>query len=91
MMVELLGLTRERVIEFVDKNAAEEKRQIIKQTLIKNPILLSVSAITFYCAALCQVLGDLDGVPVKLSTYTQITTYIMQVRCTNNKVVPPSY
>ena len=80
MMVELMGLTRERVMVFVDKNAVKGRSKFIKDTLIKNPILLSVSAITFYCAALCQVFGDLDGVPVKLSTYTQITAYIMQVR-----------
>ena len=80
MLAELMGLTRERVMEFVERNAHEARRKFIKETLNKNPILLSVSAITFYCAALCQVFGDLDGVPVKLSTYTQITAYIMQVR-----------
>ena len=74
-----MGLTRERVMEFVDKNAPEDRREFVKQTLVKNPILLSVSAITFYCAALCQLLGDEDAIPEKLVTYTQITAYIMQV------------
>ena len=80
MFVELMGLTRERVMEFVDKNAPEERRDFVKQTLLANPILLSVSSITFYCAALCQVLGAVDGAAVNLKTYTQITAYIMQVR-----------
>ena len=47
MMVELMGLTRERVMVFVDKNAVKGRSKFIKDTLIKNPILLSVSAITF--------------------------------------------
>ena len=80
MFVELMGLTRERVMEFVDKNAPEERRDFVKETLVANPILLSVSSITFYCAALCQILGAVDVVAVKLKTYTQITAYIMQVR-----------
>ena len=80
MFVELMGLTRERVMEFVDKNAPEERRDFVKQTLLENPILLSVSSITFYCAALCQIFGAVEGVAVKPKTYTQITAYIMQVR-----------
>ena len=79
MMVELMGLTTERVMEFVGKNVPPARSEFVKQTLSNNPILLSVSAITFYCAALCQVLGDENAIPLKLNTYTQITAYIMQV------------
>ena len=82
-IVELMGLTQERVMEFVDTNAKPDRKEFIKQTLNKNPILLSVSAITFYCAALCRFLGDDDEwlIP-KLATYTQITAYIMLVSYT---------
>ena len=77
-IIELMGLTRERVFEFVEKNA-HEKSKFVKQTLLKNPVLLSVSAITFYCAALCELLADEDVMLHKLRTYTQITAYILQV------------
>ena len=79
MIVELMGLTRERAMEFVDRNATENKRDFVKQTLKKNPILLSVCAITFYCAALCQVLSGKSDEELNLNTYTQITAYIMKV------------
>ena len=80
-----MGLTRERVMQFVERNVLKERVEFVKQTLEKNPILMSVSAITFYCAALCQVLGNVteDTDDLKLSTYTQITAYIMQVNVFN--------
>ena len=74
-----MGLTRERVLEFVGKNVKPERVKIVKETLTNNPILLSVSAITFYCAALCQVLQDEVGITDTLTTYTQITAYILEV------------
>ena len=73
-----MGLTRDRVFEFVEKNACE-KKEFVTNTLKKNQILLSVSAITFYCAALCELLDDEDKILHELTTYTQITAYIMQV------------
>ena len=79
-LIELMGLTRDRVMKFVEKNTPENKIEFVKQTLNNNPVLMSVSAITFYCAALCKVLIDEDTVPDKLTTYTRITAYIMQVR-----------
>ena len=80
MLVELMGLTSERVMEFVEKNVHDSQVDNVKAKLTQNPILLSVCAITFYCAALCQVLADGGEIPVKLITYTQITAYIMQVK-----------
>ena len=78
MMVELMGLSQRRVKEFVDKNVPNDRKDFVKQTLEKNPILMSVSAITFYCAALCDVLSK-DSHVHKLTTYSRITAYIMQV------------
>ena len=74
-----MGLTRERVLEFVGKNVKEKHVKMVKDTLTNNPILLSVSAITFYCSALCQVLQDEVGVSDNLHTYTQITAFIIEV------------
>ena len=79
MIVELMGLTHDRVFEFAEKNAGE-KKVFVKHTLMKNPILMSVCAITFYCAALCKLLVDQDVTLPKLTTYTQITAYILKVR-----------
>ena len=77
--VELLGLTHDGVSAFVHANVDGRQRKYVEQTLEKNPILLSVCAITFYCAALCQVLVDKDIMVHKLTTYTRITLYIMKV------------
>ena len=79
-LVELMGLTRGRVMEFVERNVEPERKELVKKTLENNPILLSVSAITFYCAALCKVLGKEGTINVTLRTYTRITAYIMQVK-----------
>ena len=80
MFVEVMGLTRERVMEFVKINAPKGKGDLVQRTLVANPILMSVSSIPFYCAALCQVLGAVIQVAVQPKTYTQIMAYIMQVR-----------
>ena len=79
MMVEVMGLTRDRVMEFVDRNVRPDRVTMVKQTLTKSPILLSVCAITFYCAMLCQVLQDDIGTTDTLKTYTQITAFIILV------------
>ena len=74
-----MGLTRDRVIEFVEKNVSSKRVEEVRQALQNNPILMSVSSITFYCAALCKVLGRDDVTTKDLRTYTQITAYIMEV------------
>ena len=79
MVVELMGLTAERVMEFIDKNAAASVRKFIKQTLQRHPILLSVCSITFYCAALCRMLEEENVNATRLITYTRLTECIMQV------------
>ena len=79
-LIELMGLTQERVMEFVDKYVAKIKREFVKKTLKNNPILLSVCAITFYCAALCELLIDEKVVPTELTTYSWITFRILQVQ-----------
>ena len=77
--LELMGLTQDRVIKFVKQNVSKDRIEEVRQALQNNPILMSVSSITFYCAALCKVLGRDDVTTKDLRTYTQITAYIMEV------------
>ena len=79
LIVELMGLTRDSIDKFVERNVSLDRQVFVKQTLENNPILLSVSSITFYCAALCQLLEKHGQLPESFTTYTQITAYIMQV------------
>ena len=78
-VVELRGLTEEGILEYVYTNVKRGRRDFVKDTLIKNQTLLSVSFIPFYCAALCELLGQEDPSPVDLNTYTRITAFIFQV------------
>ena len=75
-----MGLTRELVMKFVERNVAAERVEYVKKTLRDNPILLSVSAITYYCGALCRVLEGTDLGTEDLGTYTQINAFIIEVR-----------
>ena len=83
MTVEVVGLTRDGVLEFVERNVPDDKKDNVRRKLLSHPILMSVSAITFYCAALCQVLQHDIGVSAGLTTYTRITAYITNVGVLN--------
>ena len=77
-VVDVLGLTEERIMEFIDKNVKSCRRDIVRDTLTENPVLLSVSFITFYCATLCRVLevnSDIKG--ISFNTYTRIMAYLI--------------
>ena len=77
-VVDVLGLTSEKIMDFIMKNVKHERRDIVRDTLKSNPILFSVCSITFYCAALCRVLeanSDIKG--ISLNTYTRITAYLI--------------
>ena len=76
--VDVMGLTPEKVMLFIEKNVISEKQDIVKETLLRNSILLSVCSITFYCASLCRVLEvDSDLKVSDLKTYSRITAYII--------------
>ena len=76
--VDVLGLTPENVMLFIEKNVTSEKQDIVKETLLRDPVLLSVCSITFYCASLCRVLQvDSDIKRSDLKTYSRITAYII--------------
>ena len=77
-VVDVLGLTEKRILEFIEKNVKSCKRDTVRHTLEGNPVLLSVCSITFYCSALCRVLefnSDING--MLLNTYTRITAYLI--------------
>ena len=82
-LIELMGLTRAGVDKFIEKNVEEKRKDFVRQTLSNNPILMSVSSITFYCAALCELLVDGQMGDFQLTTYTQITAYIVKVKQTS--------
>ena len=82
---EVLGLSEEKVNEFVTKNVPEEKRDNVQAVLSLNPTLRSVCSITFYASQLCKVLQDeTDAVKLNISTYSQITAFIILVSSTCN-------
>ena len=77
-VIDVLGLTEKRILEFIEKNVKSCKRDTVRHTLEGNPVLLSVCSITFYCSALCRVLevnSDIKG--ISLNTYTRITAYLI--------------
>ena len=77
-VIDVLGLTQEKIMEFIEKNVKRCRRDNVRDTLVGNPVLLSVCSITFYCAALCRVLevnSDIKG--KALNTYTRITAYLI--------------
>ena len=77
-VVDVLGLTSEKIMDFIMKNVKHERRDIVRDTHKSNPILFSVCSITFYCASLCRVLeanSDIKG--MSLNTYTRITAYLI--------------
>ena len=77
-VIDVLGLTNQKIMEFIEKNVKSYRRDIVRDTLVGNAILLSVCSITFYCAALCRVLevnSDIEG--ISFNTYTRITAYLI--------------
>ena len=77
---ELLGLSEERVNEFITKNVTAEKRENVQTILSLNPILKSVCSITFYASMLCKVLQEeTEAVRLNISTYSQVTAFLILV------------
>ena len=76
--VDVLGLTPEKVMQYVEQNICPERQHIVKETLSRNPILLSICSITFYCAAICKIIEEDEEIDSDmLSTYTRITAFII--------------
>ena len=57
--VDVIGLTPEKVMQYVEQNICSERQHVVKKTFSRNPILLSICSITFYCAEICKIIeGD---------------------------------
>ena len=79
-LIEIVGLTNERVSQFIDSNVAEASRPKIKSILNNMPLLKSLCQITFYCMAFCQIFGEGTEDVETLDTYTRIMAYVILVR-----------
>ena len=75
--LEMLGLTQKQVKRFVEVKHTEKAGQIMS-VLQRNPILLSVCGITFYCMAVSTLLSEgVQMVDVDIQTYTRLTAFIL--------------
>ena len=75
--LEMLGLTQKQVKRFVEVKHTEKAGQIMS-VLQRNPILLSVCGITFYCMAVSTLLSEgVQMVDVDIQTYTRLTSFIL--------------
>ena len=76
-VVEILGLTQKQVKEYVEKKHPQKAQHIIS-VLNRNPMLMSVCGITFYCMTVSTVLSQ--GVEIldeDVKTYTRLTAFII--------------
>ena len=77
-VIDVNGLTHEKVMLFVEKNVSEDRKEIVKCILSEGTVLASVCSITFYCAAICKILQVDSTIKSKtLKTYSRITAYVI--------------
>ena len=75
--LEMLGLTQKQVKRFVEVKHNEKAGEIMS-LLQRNPILMSVCGITFYCMAVSTLLSEgVQMVDVDIQTYTRLTSFIL--------------
>ena len=75
--LEILGLTKKQVKRFVEVKHNEKAGEIMS-VLQRNPILMSVCGITFYCMAVSTLLSEgVQMVDVDIQTYTRLTAFIL--------------
>ena len=75
--LEILGLTQNQVKEFVRIKHPQKARQIMS-VLNRNPILMSVCGITFYCMAVSTLLSEgIEMLDEDVQTYTRLTAFIL--------------
>ena len=76
-VVEIIGLTQQDVVKYVEQKHPQ-KAQYIMSVLQRNPMLMSVCGITFYCMAVSTLLSQ--GVEIldeEVKTYTRLTAFII--------------
>ena len=76
-VLEIIGLSRRQVREYVESRHPTKANEIIS-VLDRNPILMSVCGITFYCMAVSSLLCEgVDVLDEDVQTYTRLTAFIM--------------
>ena len=76
--IEVFGLVPERIMDFIELNVQKSRQTIVKETLLKNPVLFSICSITFYCAAISRVLERDERMNSEtLTTFTRIVCFII--------------
>ena len=76
-VLEILGLAQKDVVKYVEQKHPK-KAQHIMSVLKRNPMLMSVCGITFYCMAVSTLLSQ--GVEIldeEVKTYTRLTAFII--------------
>ena len=75
--LEILGLTQKQVKRFVEVKHSKKSHQIMT-VLHRNPILMSVCGITFYCMAVSTLLNEgVQMIDADIQTYTRLTCLIL--------------
>ena len=75
--IEILGLTQKQVKRFVEVKHSKKSHQIMT-VLHRNPILMSVCGITFYCMAVSTLLNEgVQMIDADIQTYTRLTCFIL--------------
>lgn len=80
--MDIVGLEKSKIKEYIDTHVSPENKTRVQNAIFTNPIMLSVSTITFFCMMLCRALEDADGsisIDQDLHTYTRITSFIFKV------------
>ena len=75
--LEILGLTKKQIKKFVRIKHPQKAGQIMSD-LNRNPILMSVCGITFYCMAVSTLLSEgVEMLDEDVQTYTRLTAFIL--------------
>ena len=75
--LEVLGLTQTQVREYVEKKHPERAKHIMS-VLNRNPLLMSVCGITFYCMAVSTLLSEgVEMLDEDVQTYTRLISFII--------------
>ena len=76
-VLEILGLTHKQVKEYVEKKYHKRSEHVMS-VLHRNPMLMSVCGITFYCMAVSTLLSQgIEILDEEVKTYTRLTAFII--------------
>ena len=75
--LELFGFTREDIKGFIETNVPERNIELISHMILDNPIFVAICMNPLWCCKVCNLLQE-DT--VDKNTYTQIVSFLVQVR-----------